>query len=133
IALTGALHEDGLADTADGFFGGHDRAARLAIMRDSRQGTFGVLAVVLSVLLRAAALAEIGDVIHVALALIAAHAASRGALPAVMWRLPPARADGLGAAAGTPRAPGVFAATAIGVLVGLTALGPMFGAASRGL
>src|SRR5438874_3942767 len=44
LALTGALHEDGLADTADGFFGGHNREQRLAIMNDSRQGTFGVLA-----------------------------------------------------------------------------------------
>src|SRR5712671_7125334 len=43
LALTGALHEDGLADTADGFSGGRDREAKLAIMRDSRQGTFGVL------------------------------------------------------------------------------------------
>src|SRR5271168_3839789 len=44
LALTGALHEDGLADTADGLIGGHDREERLAIMRDSRHGTFGVLA-----------------------------------------------------------------------------------------
>src|SRR5262245_31745400 len=61
LALTGALHEDGLADTADGFFGGQDREQRLAIMNDSRHGTFGVLALVSSVLLRAAALAEIGE------------------------------------------------------------------------
>src|SRR6516164_8758069 len=57
IVLTGALHEDGLADTADGFCGGRDREEKLAIMRDSRQGTYGVLAIVLSVLPRAAALA----------------------------------------------------------------------------
>ena len=56
--LTGALHEDGLADTADGFGGGRDREQKLAIMRDSRLGTFGVLALVLSVGLRAAALAR---------------------------------------------------------------------------
>src|SRR6266446_5716409 len=49
LALTGALHEDGLADTADGFSGGRDREAKLAIMRDSRQGTFGVLALLLCV------------------------------------------------------------------------------------
>src|ERR1700751_5602852 len=77
LALTGALHEDGLADTADGFFGGRDREGRLAIMRDTRHGTFGVLAIVFSVLLRAAALAEIGEAIQGGLALIAAHAASR--------------------------------------------------------
>ena len=89
IALTGALHEDGLADTADGFFGGRDREEKLAILRDSRQGTYGVLALVLSVLLRAAALAGIGDVIHAGLALIAAHAASRAALPAAMMAIDP--------------------------------------------
>jgi len=103
LALTGALHEDGLADTADGFFGGRDREAKLAIMRDSRHGTFGVLAILLSTLLRAAALASIGDAIHAGLALIAAHAVSRAALP-------------------------VIAAVAIGTAIGLAALGPMRGA-----
>ena len=130
IAITGALHEDGLADTADGLFGGHDRDARLAIMRDSRHGSFGVLAIVLSVLLRAAGLAAIGDVIHGGLALIAAHAASRAPLPAVMRALPAARADGLGATAGTPGTTGVAAAAAIGALVTLAAVGPVRGAIS---
>src|SRR5215471_5002433 len=130
IAITGALHEDGLADTADGLFGSHDHEARLAIMRDSRHGSFGVLAIVLSVLLRAAALAAIGDAIHGGLALIAAHAASRAALPAIMWALPPARADGLSATAGTPGTTGVAAAAAIGALVTLAAVGPVRGAIS---
>lgn len=127
VAITGALHEDGLADAADGLFGGHDRAARLAIMRDSRQGSFGVLAVVLSVLLRAAALAAIGDVIHGGLALISAHAASRAVLPAAMWALPPARTDGLGATAGRPGTAGMAVAAAIGVATAATALGPVRG------
>ena len=133
LALTGALHEDGLADTADGFSGGRDREAKLAIMRDSRQGTFGALAIVLSVLLRAAALAAIGDAIHAGLALIAAHAVSRAALPVMMWRMAPARAEGLGAAAGTPRPPGVIGAAAIGILIGLAALGPTRGLIALGL
>jgi adenosylcobinamide-GDP ribazoletransferase len=127
LALTGALHEDGLADTADGFFGGRDREAKLAIMRDSRQGTIGVLAIVLSVLLRAAALVDIGDVIHAGLALIAAHAASRAALPAAMSGLVPARADGLGATAGRPRTSGAVQAAGIGVLITVAALGPTRG------
>jgi adenosylcobinamide-GDP ribazoletransferase len=127
IALTGALHEDGLADTADGFCGGRDREEKLKILRDSRQGTYGVLAIVLSVLLRAAALAGIGDVIHGGLALIAAHAASRAALPAAMMRLTPARPDGLGAMAGTPSAGGAIAAALIGAAIALAALGPMRG------
>ena len=128
IALTGALHEDGLADTADGFCGGRDREEKLAILRDSRQGTYGVLAIVLSVLLRAAALAGIVDVIHACLALIAAHAASRAALPAAMIGLTPARPDGLGARAGTPRAGGAIAAALIGSAIALAALGPVRGA-----
>jgi adenosylcobinamide-GDP ribazoletransferase len=128
LALTGALHEDGLADTADGFFGGHDREQRLAIMSDSRHGTFGVLAIVLSVLLRAAALAEIGEVVQVGLALIAAHAASRAALPLAMRILAPARAEGLGAAAGRPRLPLAVTALVIGTVLALAALGPWRGA-----
>ena len=124
LALTGALHEDGLADTADGFFGGRDREEKLAILRDSRHGTYGVLAILLSVLLRAAALAGIGDPIHAGLALIAAHAASRAALPAVMRRLTPARPDGLGAEAGTPRLSAAMIAALIGSAIALAALGP---------
>ena len=127
IVLTGALHEDGLADTADGFFGGRDREEKLAILRDSRQGTYGVLAIVLSVLLRTAALAVIGDVIHAGLALVAAHAASRAALPAAMIGLAPARHDGLGAMAGTPRMGGAIAAALIGAAIALAALGPVRG------
>jgi adenosylcobinamide-GDP ribazoletransferase len=128
IALTGAFHEDGLADTADGFGGGADRAEKLAIMRDSRHGTFGILALVLSVTLRAAALAALGDPIHAGLALIAAHAASRGALPPIMRLLSPARPDGLGAAAGRPSLTIAFAAAAIGGAVALVMLGPFAGA-----
>src|SRR5579883_3399555 len=92
VLLTGGLHEDGLADVADGFGGGADRAAKLAIMRDSRSGAFGVLAVVLSVGLRAAALASLGDGGRVTAALVAAHALSRGLLPLVLRALEPARA-----------------------------------------
>jgi adenosylcobinamide-GDP ribazoletransferase len=128
VALTGAFHEDGLADTADGFGGGVGREAKLAIMRDSRHGTFGILALVLSVGLRASAVAAIGDPIHAGLALIAAHAVSRGALPSVMRLLPPARADGLGAAAGRPSLAVAIAAAAIGTAIGLAMLGPRTGA-----
>ena len=127
VALTGALHEDGLADTADGFCGGRDHEAKLAIMRDSRLGTFGVLALVLSVSLRAAALAAIGDMVHAGLALVAAHSASRAILPVTMRLLPPARADGLGASAGTPSAAGAAAAVSVGVILALTGLGVVRG------
>jgi adenosylcobinamide-GDP ribazoletransferase len=133
IVLTGALHEDGIADTADGLIGGHDRDQRLAIMRDSRHGTFGVLALVLSVMLRAAALAEIGEPIHAGLALIAAHAGSRAILPFAMRMMAPVRADGLAAAAGRPPTPHALAALAIGLLITLAALGPGRGLIAFGL
>jgi len=133
IALTGALHEDGLADTADGLIGGDDREQRLAIMRDSSHGTFGVVAIVMSVLLRAAALAAIGEPIHAGLALIAAHAASRAALPCAMLVLMPARAEGLGAAAGRPSMPRAVSALTIGLLVSMAALGPARGLVAIGL
>lgn len=129
-ALTGALHEDGLADAADGLFGGPDRERRLAIMRDSRHGTFGVLALVLSVALRAAAIAHTGEAIYAGLALIAAHAVSRALLPAVMRALAPARADGLGAEAGRPSPAPLIVALAIGILIALAALGPVLGLAA---
>ena len=128
LALTGALHEDGLADTADGFGGGSDRADKLAIMHDSRHGTYGVVALVLSIGLRAAALGTIGDPVHAGLALVAAHAASRGALPVLMHVLAPARADGIGAAAGRPRRTVAIIAAALGAIISLAVLGPGAGA-----
>ncbi len=110
ILATGALHEDGLADVADGFGGGRDRAHKLAILKDSRIGAYGVLALVLSVALQAALLAAIAAPGAVAVALLAGHALSRGLLPAVMWALPPARPEGL--AGGLGRIPGRAAAQA---------------------
>src|SRR5881227_1389018 len=128
IALTGAFHEDGLADTADGFGGGRDRDAKLAIMRDSNHGSFAILALAFSVGLRGAALATMGDPIHAGLALLAAHAASRGALPAMMHLLKPARADGLGFTAGRPSRAVALTAAVIGMAIALAALGPSRGA-----
>ncbi len=133
ILLTGALHEDGLADCADGIFGGNDPDRRLAIMRDSRHGTYAVLALVLSVGLRAAALAQIGEVIFAALALVAAHAVSRALLPIAMSVLPPARGDGLGAGAGRPRPATSIAGLLIGVAIGAMALGPLHGLIAIGV
>jgi adenosylcobinamide-GDP ribazoletransferase len=128
VAVTGALHEDGLADTVDGFGGGHDREAKLAIMRDSRVGTYGAAALVFSIGLRAAALVSIGEPIEVMLALIAAHAASRALLAPGMRLLDTARADGLGADAGTPGRIAVLVALVLGIVVTLAALGPLRGA-----
>ena len=78
--LTGALHEDGLADVADGFGGGRDAAAKLEIMRDSRLGTYGAVILLVSFAAKISALAAIPDS-AVVQSLAAAHALSRGVLP----------------------------------------------------
>lgn len=76
IVVTGGLHEDGLADTADSFGGGWSVEKRLAIMKDSRIGAYGALALMFGVALRVTALAEM-PLWSGAAALIAAHAAAR--------------------------------------------------------
>ncbi len=76
IVMTGALHEDGLADTADGFGGGWTVEQRLAIMKDSRIGAYGALALAFGIALRVAALADWPLWTGVAV-LIAVHAAAR--------------------------------------------------------
>ena len=128
IVLTGAFHEDGLADTADGFGGGSDAAAKLAIMRDSRHGTYGILALIGSVGLRVAAVAALASPIDAGLALSAAHVVSRAALPPVMHALNPARPDGLAAAAGQPSLTQALVPVVIGVVIVLVFLGPGRGA-----
>ena len=100
--LTGALHEDGLADMADGL-AGRDPAESIRIMRDSGAGAWGVLALVFGVGLRAAALAAVADPLAALMALVAVHGVSRAALPAIMRTFAPASGTGLGAAAGRPR------------------------------
>ncbi|WP_353859958.1 adenosylcobinamide-GDP ribazoletransferase [Azospirillum formosense] len=117
VWLTGALHEDGAADVADGFGGGRDKARKLEIMRDSRVGSYGVLAIVFSVAVRAAALAALAEPRAVIPALLASGALSRGGMAVIARALDPARADGLAARQGRP-SPGTVAlslALALGV------------------
>jgi len=128
VLATGALHEDGLADTADGLGGGRDTAAKLAIMRDSRSGAFGVLALLFSVGLRAAALASLAEAASLSTvgcgaALIAAHAVSRASMPLLMRFLEPARSDGLGAGAGRPDDGAALWCLIIAIIVAILALG----------
>jgi len=122
MLLTGAMHEDGLADTADGL-GGKTREQKLDIMRDSRIGTFGACALVISLMLRWSALADIAEPHVVAGALIAAHVGARACLPAFMHLVPAARQDGLSSDAGRPPAPSVIAALILAVICLLFALG----------
>ncbi len=130
IWITGALHEDGLADVADGFGGAFERSRKLAIMRDSRIGAYGVLALIFSVLLRTGALALISVAAgpEAAMAvLIAAHGLSRGLLPLVMLVLVPARDDGLAAAAGRPGPADALTGLLLGLLLAVLAAGGVMG------
>jgi adenosylcobinamide-GDP ribazoletransferase len=94
IWLTGAFHEDGLADTVDGFGGGWEKARILEIMKDSRVGTFGVIALLLSLLGRYCALLELPRDWLIA-ALCAGHVFSRFCSTLMVARLPYARKDAL--------------------------------------
>ena len=100
LIATGALHEDGLADFWDGIGGGRTRERKLEIMRDSAIGTFGAVALFLSLAIRWAALADIADPGAAIGALVTAHTAGRGLLALIpeYWR--PARRDGLAAGMG---------------------------------
>jgi adenosylcobinamide-GDP ribazoletransferase len=121
ILLTGSLHEDGLADLADGFGGGADKAAKLAIMRDSRLGTYGALILVFSFAARLSALAALP---HAAIlpSLVAAHALARGALAPFAAMMPYARSDGLAVAAGRPRPAAAVVAVILALAVAFLAL-----------
>ncbi|MGL4438291.1 MAG: adenosylcobinamide-GDP ribazoletransferase [Bosea sp. (in: a-proteobacteria)] len=105
LVSTGAFHEDGLCDCADGLFGGHDVERRLEIMKDSRIGTFAGCALGLSLLLRVAALAAIlrgGGLDAMVGALAIAAVVSRVEGVRVLATLPTARAYGASAAVGKP-------------------------------
>ncbi len=126
LLVTGCLHEDGLADTADGFGGGLTRERKLEIMRDSRLGSYGTCALILSLLLRSSALASLAEPAAVAAALVAAHASARAAMPVLMWLVPGARTDGLSADAGRPSCrsvvvAGLLGASALALGLGLVA------------
>ena len=122
MLLTGCLHEDGLADTADGL-GGETRERALDIMRDGRIGVFGAGALVVCLVLRIGAIADLPRAALVAWALVGAHATARAALPIVMRLVPPARADGLSATAGAPSRERTAVAAVIGIALLWIALG----------
>ncbi len=137
LVLTGALHADGLADSADGL-GGRDRDHALAIMRDHVLGAYGASALVLALLVKAAALGELA-----VLPVVAAYAVSRAAPLALAATLPAARADGTGrllqgltprhAAAGLGLAAAIAVVTAPLALAALPAAGLVWWLARRRL
>jgi adenosylcobinamide-GDP ribazoletransferase len=97
LMLTGAFHEDGLADVADGFGGGRTADRKLEIMRDSRIGSYGAMALIWSVIVRIAAVVSIGKPQLVLVALVVAATLGRGAMIGPLLLLKPARTDGLAA------------------------------------
>jgi len=115
--LTGALHEDGLSDMADGVGGGRDREAALRIMKDSRIGSYGAVALILSFGLRGAALAAFAAAAtptSAGFAMLGVAALSRAAMVWHWSLLPPARADGVAASAGAPQEAALIIALATG-------------------
>ena len=102
ILVTGALHEDGLADSADGLWGASTRESRLEIMKDSRIGAYGVIALILALGLKWVALTNIATTGNIASALIIVAVLSRTPMVALMHALPNARASGLSAHVGRP-------------------------------
>lgn len=118
IILTGALHEDGLGDIADGFGGGANKEQRLEIMKDSQLGTYGVIAVISSLMLRVLALTAILQTfgaVAACFAMIAANAASRGAMVWMWSDLPSARIDGVSGQLGKPHENAVSIAAVTGL------------------
>lgn len=127
ILITGALHEDGLADAADGLGGGSTPAARLRIMRDSQIGAFGGLALIMSVLARVGALTTLADPWLVAATLIAAGSLSRGILPWIMFSIELTSETGIAAAVGKPSIASAAIAAVAGGILSVLCLGPIQG------
>jgi len=121
--VTGALHEDGLADVVDGFGGGHTKEDKVRIMRDSHIGAYGVLALILSVGLRASILAGLLGPGMAAVTLVGAAVLSRSLLPGMMHLMPRSRKDGLAAGAGRP----TFRAAIIAFCLGSVIAWPFLG------
>ncbi len=119
--ITGALHEDGLADLADGFGGGGDQAARLEVMRDSRLGTYGALALMIAFVAKVGALSALPRS-EVLVAMIATHALARAPLAVLAAVMPYARADGLAASAGRPDSLIALTACVVAAVIALVAL-----------
>lgn len=117
LLITGAFHEDGLADVADAFGGGWNVEQRLEIMKDSRHGTYGVAALSGSIALRVACAATITAPAGVFAAFVAAHAIGRGSAVVAMVVARPATDSGLGVTAASAMRP---RSALLGVTAGLT-------------
>jgi adenosylcobinamide-GDP ribazoletransferase len=138
LLVTGALHEDGLADTVDGLGGGKTRERRLEIMRDSRIGTYGAAALMLALMCRAGAYIDLLGMAYgqSILVLAACGAFSRAMVVDLLWATRSARSDGLSVHAGRPsRNTALFAiisAAAIAIWAGVD-IAPMAGVEAIGV
>ncbi|MEO6125294.1 MAG: adenosylcobinamide-GDP ribazoletransferase [Ilumatobacteraceae bacterium] len=122
VTITGAFHEDGLADVFDAFVGGWTRADRMRILKDPKHGSYGVAALCGSIVIRVACVASLGVSPAVAFAcVVAAHTLGRSAAVALMVISPTATTDGLGARA-AHSLPTVAAWTGVTAGVAITAL-----------
>ena len=126
---TGAMAEDALADSADGLWGGSDVARRLEIMKDSRHGTYGVLAIVLLITARLAVLSSISvqSLYGVAFLWLGAQLVARQAALWLPTILPPARPDGMAQKAGIISGRTFWFSSAISGLLALVLAGPFVG------
>jgi adenosylcobinamide-GDP ribazoletransferase len=115
VLTTGAFHEDGLADMADGIGGGMTKDKKLEIMRDSRVGTYGAVALILSIMIRVETLDTFSYMAAI-LAIISAAPLSRAMIVLALYLLPPAREKGLGTVAGEPPRAAMIAALIIGII-----------------
>ncbi|AUG54779.1 adenosylcobinamide-GDP ribazoletransferase [Thalassospira marina] len=125
VGLTGALHEDGLADCGDGFGGGATRERKLEIMRDSRIGSYGVVALILAFAARFFVLEQAIEQGVFMMVMIVTAMFSRLAMPAMMAILPPARPDGLGRGAGRPGLVPLMVALLFTVIITMLVAGPV--------
>ncbi|HBF31985.1 MAG TPA: adenosylcobinamide-GDP ribazoletransferase [Rhizobium sp.] len=130
ILLSGGLHEDGLADCADGLGGGASREKALEIMKDSRVGSYGVLALLLSVGIKVSAIASLInklEPINVVLCLIGMAALSRALMVWHWHALPAARPDGVAASLGKPDDQSLYTALLFGLGIATMAIVPFAG------
>jgi len=123
VLATGALHEDGLADCADGLGGGNTPVRRLEIMHDSHIGAYGATALALVILARWSGIDALIGADRLFWPMVATGAISRLPMVLAMFMLDPARDDGLSAAIGMPDPAAVLGAFGVALVVGIVSVG----------
>ena len=123
LIFTGALHEDGLADCADGLWGANEKQRRLEIMKDSQIGSYGTLALVVSVLLRWQLIKELMLAEFAFAGLIVTAVLARASMPLLMVYLPHARSSGLSHSVGRPQPKYALIGVGIAAVIALSFAG----------